>query len=419
MLRENVILDRITRHYLDSRDFNGISTRQLAHEFSATPMEVARALERMVRTGTVFVLTSDSGNPSIILSDPPSIERQVEAMLSERTEEWWTVVAYPSAAHLQGIVDRSKYADRPYTLRLALGEPQLHFQAFHLRVLEFYRNDPRYMIHVTDMEGSIAFREEHEGNEVHPADNTYLQTFGFCFDKKPRRAVAVFLRYLSGLSPEHQHLWKASALEGDFELHRDYRNKAAGLWASRDMSCFEAMLEFLRTINAMCAAAGWEPLFKRDFAGSDRPSEFTFLIRPTAKAFDGFVQVLDKMLGDNLNPEGFPGIERHTVNKDGTRTPRGTITLLQEWIRASTQLQDDTPLVTLVKTFRNVRTLRSKPSHDVIADNWDDAFMDQQRQLMEEVLDALAWLRAIIALHPKAKTVPLSEVFMNAHIYFT
>src|SRR5205085_11581225 len=134
----------------------------------------------------------------------------------------------------------------------------------------------------------------------------YLQTFGFCFDQRPRRAVAIFLRYLSGLSPEHQHLWKASALEGDFELHQDYRNKAMGLWASRDMSCFEAMLIVLKTINEMCAAARLPPLFERDFGGDDRPHDFGFLMRPTAKAFEDFVQVLDKMLSDNLNPHFFP-----------------------------------------------------------------------------------------------------------------
>ena len=40
-------------------------------------------------------------------------------------------------------------------------------------------------------------------------DQVLLQTFGFAYDKDLKRAVAVFLRYLHDLSPEHQRVWAA------------------------------------------------------------------------------------------------------------------------------------------------------------------------------------------------------------------
>ena len=63
------------------------------------------------------------------------------------------------------------------------------------------------------------------------SDQVFLQTFGFCYDANLNRAVAVFVHYLSDLTPEHQQIWKAKELTGEYTLHPDYyRNSILGQW---------------------------------------------------------------------------------------------------------------------------------------------------------------------------------------------
>src|SRR5205823_3781692 len=100
---------------------------------------------------------------------------------------------------------------------------QLSFRSFDLSVLEFYRNDPRYEYENRDLDGSISVRNEfYKSPEMHQRDQVVLQTFGFSYDNKLNRAVAVFLRYLADLSSEHQQIWRAKELSEKYRLHPDY-----------------------------------------------------------------------------------------------------------------------------------------------------------------------------------------------------
>src|SRR5690348_8946553 len=144
MLSEQDLLQAITHNYLKSPDFNGLDSRLIAEVAHVPEEEVVQSLEPLVLSGSVVAITPDlQDNPAVLRLDAPSIERQLEAMRSPSGERWWSVWAYPSPKQLASAVDRNAYAGRPFTLRLALGEPQLRHQAFDLRVLEFYRNDPR------------------------------------------------------------------------------------------------------------------------------------------------------------------------------------------------------------------------------------------------------------------------------------
>ncbi len=57
----------------------------------------------------------------------------------------------------------------------------------------------------------------------------------------------------------------------------------------------------------MAKAMGRPPLFKNDYGeyGENRPKDFTFLIRPTLREFNNFVQLFDKMLSENINKDFF------------------------------------------------------------------------------------------------------------------
>jgi hypothetical protein len=417
MIDQTELLDTITNHYLTSDDFNGLDSRVIAEALKMPESEVEESIESLVRSGSVVVLTPDlQENPAIICLDPPGLDRQLEAMRARKDESWWSVWAYPSPAHLKSVVDPTAYAGRPFALRLALGEPHLRHQAFDLRVLEFYRNDPRYRISADDMGGSISLKE---GHGMRKSDSVYLHTFGFCFDEHLNRAVAAFLSYLARLSTEHQQLWNVSALAGDWMLHPDYGRSALLGEYPEGFSSYEALTEVLAHINVMCEAAGWKPLFRRDFRGDTRPKYLGFLIRPTAHEFDAFVQTLDKVLSENINADFFPqAISRFTVNEGGVREKRGTIAMLEEWLTRSFRMHGETPIPTIIGVFRKIRKLRSPRAHGISEDEWDPSYGSRQRELMKEVLEAIDLLRAVLAIHPKAGKIRSVEALQGRPIYF-
>jgi len=99
-------------------------------------------------------------------------------------------VPLPTEATLARVVPSDLHADRPFTRRLALGEPQLAFAAFDLAVLETYRNDPRYVFRAGDAGGMISISDEHyQSPEMPDRDQVLLQSFGFCYGPNKERAV--------------------------------------------------------------------------------------------------------------------------------------------------------------------------------------------------------------------------------------
>src|SRR5436309_8586558 len=92
--------------------------------------------------------------------------------------------------------------------------------------------------------------------------------------------------------------------------------------------------------GAGAGTSGVVGIFKRDFRGDARPKNLGFLIRPTAHEFDAFVQTLDKVLSENINPDFFPPIiRRFTVNEGGVKEKRGTIAMLEEWLTRSFRIR--------------------------------------------------------------------------------
>ena len=174
-----------------------------------------------------------------------------------------SICVYPSRTYLENTVDRSSYSMVPFTLRLALGEPQLSFLAFDLSVLEIYRNDPRYYYSNDDISGSISISGSYYEDEAVPeSDKVLLQSFGFAYTSELNRAVAVFLRYLDDLSPQHQQIWRAKLLDGDYKLHPGYFSSSIlGNW-HQGISIFQAFLEEIEHINNMCSLMGWPSLFR-------------------------------------------------------------------------------------------------------------------------------------------------------------
>jgi hypothetical protein len=370
-------------------------------------------------------------NPHILAFEPEPRDQQIKKLdklvFEPPTYEQWGPIkvrtnstnccAYPSKHHLRTVVEVSKYQGQPYTLLLALGEPQLAYKAFNSRVLEFYRNDPRYSYDTDDIHGHISVRS---GAITDPADDTFLETFGFAFNKDlSARYVAVFLRYLTQLTPEHQQRWQLDQVDGETFLHPDYAKSSAGDWSAQE-SVFNAFCEELRVINEMAMNIRSVSLFREAYGRDKKPVGFAFLIRPTKKEYDSFVHLLDKMMSDNLNKKFFEGQIDMTFReeKDGAvvEQQKGTITLLADWLSKRVKLSDPSYKDKMIEIFKRVRKERGPLAHDVQADEWDDKYFAKQRELMIEAYGAIRTLRLILAIHPATQSVSVPDWLYRAEI---
>lgn len=259
--------------------------------------------------------------------------------------------------------------------------------------------------------GSICIEDEYfESESVHESDQILLKTFGFAYDDALNRYVAVFLRYLSDLSPEHQRVWAAKEIKGSIKLHPDYfASSIQGSWGTR-MSIFEAFVQELKIINEMSAIIGKPKLFHTCYSNA-RPKEFGFLLRPTGSEFNSFMLLLDKMMSDNLNKNFFENdveLELEEERADGKVVvkPKGTIQILESWVNKFFNPADRKPVEDMLATFKKVRKLRQKPAHKVNTDAFDQTYFHKQREIVVNAYDAIRTLRQILANHPDVKANP-------------
>jgi hypothetical protein len=405
----NAVLQEVATHYLNSGDFNGISVSRLADCLKKPLQDVKAIVAGLIETEMVGILdTSSDVNPAIIRIGFEPKEEQLKKLDKHPLDH---VYVYPRPTHLASVVDPAKYSNRPYVLDIALGQPQLSFRSFDLSVLEFYRNDPRYTYENRDIDGYIAISDEfYQSADMAEKDQILLQSFGFSFDKNGKRAVAVFLRYLADLSPGHQQIWRAKELTGNYKLHPDYFNYTViGDWGEK-FPIFVAFCAEMHLLNAMTCAMGRAPMFRQTFGrcGEQKPARFTFLVRPTLEEFNQFALLLDQMISDNINKDFFREdvpMEMEKKRADGKIVvrPKGTLTLLNDWLRRYFRTSDWKPWDEAFQHLKEVRRLRQKPAHAVNENIFDQKFIRDQRTLIMNAYSALRTLRLMFANHPKVK----------------
>jgi hypothetical protein len=207
VIKQTNILRIITEYYLSSPDFRGFPLRNFTQVLQLEEHELKDSLVSLIQENKISLVFGNSHtNPHLKLFPEEPTEKQIEKLQASKSKD---ICAYPSRSHLQDVVNPSKYKGKPFTLRLALGEPQLSFEKFDLAVLEFYRNDPRYNYLNNDISGNISISDEYfESNNTRCSDKVMVE-FGFAYNHELNRAIAAFLRDLSRLSPEHQQIWNA------------------------------------------------------------------------------------------------------------------------------------------------------------------------------------------------------------------
>lgn len=436
-----IILDRVADHYLKARDFNGITLENLYKSTALKEDKFKSDILKLIQEKRIdLIWEGDIPNPHIKPFPAPEVDKQVKKLheikiddhirRSEESEEIFGegkikisfaqgtgCCVYPAPKHLKDKVDWKKYASRPFTLRLAMGEWQLRPYFFELGILAIYRNDPRYTYRTDDITGSISYEDE---KSLNPSDQIIIDHFGFGFGEGDIRSVAVLLADLAKLTPEHQQIWKAKMLNGyyKYKLHPDFRKSVLGYFYEKE-SIFSAFIEELKVIKLMTEKINGISLIKNAFDYNEKPENFGFLILPTLREYELFCHTLDRMLSDNLNKKFFEDKINETDLAEGEtmeKIDNQLIRKLEIWINKTVRFSDHGPKDEMFKIFREIRSLRSKPAHSHFRNEWDLKFYEEQKKLVGKAYKSIRTLRLILANHADAKLVEVPEWLFKGEI---
>jgi len=375
------LVEDVVNYYLTSGDFNGYDWSYRSSLPEQTPDLLKKMVRPVIAAGRLTIRT-DSQFPFIKRLPDEPIEEQLRRLDESNMH---LLRLFPSVSEMKGRIG-SRFRGRPFTKELAQGHAQLEPRFFDPIVLEQYINDPRYSCRFSDTFGSI---HSHEPGPDRQADRVFLQTFGFAYDSKWNRAVAVYIRYLHDLSPEHQHLWKARELRGDYKLHPDYyRGSVIGMWPEH-IGILDALLMEEKAINEMARLMDRPPLFRTEFRDG-RPDGLRFLIRPTQREYQRFIHVLDKLISENIDLKFFGSDVKRTeeiIGRDGQVETRnkGSLRILEEWLRARFHPKQGDPIAEAIAPLKRVRRLRQKPAHTLEQDQFDRGIFKEEHDLIVAV----------------------------------
>lgn len=396
------ILDIVINNYVNSSDFNGILLKGISETIDVELDELIECVSQLVQEECIS-LTFESifMNPFIKAFDDLPKEEQVKKLFSEKDT---FICLYPTKQALTDISLPDKYNGCPFSIELFNGASQFKPIYFDYNVLEIYYNDPRYIISHSDYSGNISIEDGYY-DEMTDDEHFSLQTFGIAHDDNGIRYIIVYLRYLKQLTKAQQIQWNMKRTKKDCRQNRDYLLNTLGYWVE-NISMFKAFIMEEYHINRICELMGRPLLFREEFM-NNRPDNFTAIIRPTLKNYFDFVLTLDKMISDNINKKFFCNDIELTEEKEIEYGKfqvlnKGTLRLLEEWIKKYFKPKDPKPTLDMFSTFKRIRKERQKPAHKINTNLYDVEYFKKQNKLIIEAYTAMRTLRLIFINHPNA-----------------
>lgn len=433
---ENKVLQRVYDFFLQSSDFNGIPLKRLSKEVKLSYLSVIEIVKDLVIKGHLSIQTGT--NPHIIALGHYRQSAQLELLDKAKANKTKVISKikgisvsfdshltcfYPTQEYLEANRNTDEFSNSPFSKELALGAAHLSARYFDIEVLERYFHDPRLDFKFEDYSGGIIYKDD-ENNQpsVRESDQVFLKTFGLGHDESGNRVAVVYLRYLADLTPEHQVYWKGKQSMAKCMMVKEYyANTIEGSWTT-SRSVFTAFLAEQLALNKLCKAIFDKELFRKTFERETRPREFTFFFVPTQKNYDDFILLLDKMLSDNLNKDFFDGIDSFEITKhaDGSieRKEKGTLRLLEEWLNHNITMQTEGGIAMLMKPLKSVRKERQNPAHRISSNEYNKAFVDQQKKQLGEAYRSIRNLRNLFQGHPDAYGVEIPKWLDEGHIKF-
>ena len=132
------------------------------------------------------------------------------------------------------------------------------------------------------------------------------------------------------------------------------------------------------------------------------------MTRPTSHALEDFVHLLDKLTSENMNHDFFDAngisLSEEVQRRGGGVEVRdkGTIRLLEEFLRKHMRLEEPEIIDELLATLRKIRNRRQEPAHSVTENAYQRDLLTEQREMINRAYDAICSLRLMFMLHPKA-----------------
>ncbi len=402
-MKKETVLNEIIKHYIRSHDFNGLPVYNMKYyDYNI--------LCELIDEGLIEVLSEKEViNPHIKgfdLNIPAN--RQKENIFNKENYS----VLYPTRKALESIpLDYTK----PYSVLMQKGEKQFKIIYFNIEILERYVNNPKFVIMDNGYRGNIYVKDEYIDDKA--IEDEYIKDYGMAYidGKDLERAVGVFVCDLAKLSSQKQMLWKGFELPNQRKCKINagfVDNLIKGEWVMETW-IFHALIEEMKVINEQCEHMGIPKLFNKTFGihYSEMPEGFRNILLPTLKNYYDFVLVLEKIIVHNISYKTFQkdtphirGIDR----KDESGKDKGSLGMLEEWLSKNIRTQENLTVL-IIKPLRNIRTIRQKPAHELISNQYDVTLYQKQFDLINDTYTAIRAIRLFFANHPLAKDVKIPE----------
>ena len=326
-------------------------------------------------------------------------------------------VAYPSKLVLSNIdIDSTM----PYSGMLRKGAEQFEIVYFNIEILERYANNPKFFIIDYGYRGSIYPEDQYlEEDEI---ENEYVKNYGMAYIDSPtfERAVGVFVYDLSKLTAQKQQLWRAFELKSQDKCHIHsgfVKNLILGAWVT-EVWVFHAIIDEMKTINAMCTAMSIPPLFSHTYGThfSEMPEGYRNILLPTKKNYYDFVLVMEKMLVHNISSKTFTvnGINVRGIDKqDDNGNIKGSIQMLEEWLCANTTAKDEDIHRVIISPLRRIRKIRQLPAHELSSNEYNIKYYTDQFDLINDAYVSLASIRDLLRSNPATKCVSIPNYLID------
>jgi len=438
-IRKISVRDQILRFFLQSGDFNGISSNKLCERFSIPFVEELENLENaesevLIRyvSGRKYDIESLSFKKlfdtlkdlvaneivTIVFDDNPHIKRYPdqpkEKQFHNLDKNFLNLCFYPSSKYLEELNPKG-FEELPFKRKMLLGCPQVYPVYFELKILSEYENDPRFRFDFSDYSGHASIKEEYDSSTITlDRDRTFIECFGIGYKENDYRRVAIlWVTDLARFTSEHQKRWDTYRIDEDCFMDPDfYKNQVVGDWADK-VGIYTAFLEEIKTINKICEKADWPNLFKHEY--EEHPSGFHIPFDSTSQVFYNFCRLLDKLITENINTKFFDlhlvenekhekRINSQTGHEEVVRL--GTIVMLERFIKKRFKpINGFDDVDEMIKVFKKIRRLRSDESHSLLDNRFHHDYEKMHDKLMLEAYGGLRLLRLIISNEPSVKQI--------------
>ena len=387
------ILNKIISYYINSKDFNGYPSIKI--EDNDLPL-----LKNLIQQNLIEIISSNEVNNPFIKAMNLNISQATQIKNLYNHDLLYCI--YPTKKALVNIhpINKGKYS-----IMLEKGEEQFKIIFFKTEVLDFYFKNPEYIIFDQGCKGTIAIKDEYYDKGY---ENVYIKDFGMGYIKGDPldRVVGIMLADLYKLSNKQQGFIEYFEYKNqeDCYIHPDYlKSTILGEWLD-NIWIFDAILYEQLYINELCEKMNIPHLFKKSFnpETDDYPENYRTLIEPTSNNYYEFISEIEKMFVHSLSYDFFKengflikSVERKNI--DGTL--KGSLQMFEEWLEINVK-EDENVINTVIKPLKNIRRIRQIPAHQLIKNDKDKKYFEDQHQIIVDLYKAIKYLRLFFNKHP-------------------